>query len=901
MPRSSSEYAQPDSSSVSVLGDNRRRRGFESSHVGGFPRICIVSNGLLGPVRNGGISTLYMGLAEALLESGHDVTYLYTGGTYSETEPVEYWVTWYADRGLKIVPLPDSDIPLGNPYDIRIAYETYEWLRAHDEFDVIHFHEWRGNGYYSLLAKHQGLAFEGTTLCVSTHSPSWWNRQGNHEFMDQVADLEIDYLERQSVALADILISSSRYMLEWLTEQGWRLPPVRRVLPNLLPTSALAHWVRSPAAPGDTGIEELVFFGRLEGRKGLALFCDAMDYLSSRALRPFCVTFLGKDGTIEGRPGLDYIYQRSRKWEFSWQTITTFDNVQAVDYLRQPGRLAILPSLMDNSPLAVHECLLAGIPFLASQVGGIPELVHAQDHRAVLFPLKAEKLAERIESILRGHAPIARPAFTEASNREAWLAWHRDMTHPARPAEPARTRPVAENTPLVSVCVTHFNRPQSLRRALESLRAQDYPNFEVIIVDDGSTEPEAIAYLDAIEPELASRGWQLVRQENLYPGAARNNAVRHSHGEYLLFMDDDNVAKPHEISRFIQVGLRTGADILTCFADLFREGHPDEADRLPHCRLLFLGDSLAVGAFYNCFGDTNGLVRRDAFLAIGGFTEDFGYNHEDKELYGRAILRGYRLQVIPEALYCYQVSDTGLSSSTCKYQNSMRGLRPYLEVLPDSLRQILVYAYGQFMRGSAPSPPPTEAEDVTPIQLPPPPEAEDVTPIQLPPPPEAEDVTPVQLPLRYRIADRINLIVKRSAPVHRFARSSLIWIAMGLRRTRQRFPRETSGPSRPRDPSLSGIMAELNRSRPREPRLEPTRGSGLHGGGHLRRLILLLGSSRYCRRRPRNRSTAPGSENHPASRRALMRAIVRFSSRLPFRARPNTGCASIRSRRLRNP
>ena len=49
--------------------------------------VCIVSNGILGPVRNGGISTLYMGLAEVLVEAGHDVTYLYTGERLHRVTP----------------------------------------------------------------------------------------------------------------------------------------------------------------------------------------------------------------------------------------------------------------------------------------------------------------------------------------------------------------------------------------------------------------------------------------------------------------------------------------------------------------------------------------------------------------------------------------------------------------------------------------------------------------------------------------------------------------------------------------------------------------------------------------------------------------------------------------------
>ena len=122
-------------------------------------RVCIVSNGILGPIRNGGISTLYMGLAETLVEAGHDVTYLYTAGDYTEERPVDEWVEHYRGRGIRLVPLPEPRQRVVNSYNMRTAYATFLWLEQNDDFDVIHFHEWQGHGYYCLVAKRQGLAF----------------------------------------------------------------------------------------------------------------------------------------------------------------------------------------------------------------------------------------------------------------------------------------------------------------------------------------------------------------------------------------------------------------------------------------------------------------------------------------------------------------------------------------------------------------------------------------------------------------------------------------------------------------------------------------------------------------------------------------------------------------------
>ena len=134
--------------------------------------------------------------------------------------------------------------------------------------------------------------------------------------------------------------------------------------------------------------------------------------------------------------------------------------------------------------------------------------------------------------------------------------------YPALKESGIRDKP--SSYPLVSVCLATFNRPSLLAQALESLRCQDYPNFEVLLVDDGSDEPDALVFLDQLEPEFKAKGWRIIRQENNYVGAARNNGARHARGEYLLFMDDDNYAEPHEISTFVKAATYSRADVLTC-------------------------------------------------------------------------------------------------------------------------------------------------------------------------------------------------------------------------------------------------------------------------------------------------------------------------------------------------
>ncbi|SPJ15766.1 hypothetical protein SBDP2_500009 [Syntrophobacter sp. SbD2] len=211
----------------------------------------------------------------------------------------------------------------------------------------------------------------------------------------------------------------------------------------------------------------------------------------------------------------------------------------------------------------------------------------------------------------------------------------------------------------------------------------------MLLVDDGSDQPEALAFLDRLEPEFQSRGWRIIRQENSYLGAARNTGARHAHGEYLLFMDDDDYAEPHEISTFVRVAGYCGADILTCVAKLFSgNAAPSSYSQVPDNVLLPLGAAADVGAVKNCFGGANALVRRSTFEKLGGFTEDYGVGYEDHEFFARAVLKGARLEVVPEELFWYRRQQRSMIQTTHPAANVFRSARPYLEALSPDLRGI---------------------------------------------------------------------------------------------------------------------------------------------------------------------------------------------------------------------
>src|SRR5260370_18446 len=124
---------------------------------------------------------------------------------------MDHWISTYRVKGIRFVPMPGCGLKINAPWHVLKSYEAYLWLKA-EHFDVVHFSEWKGPGYFTLLARHQGLAFANTLLCVHTHGPTLWHKLSNSEYVTGVDDLEIDYLERLSASLADGAVSPRPYL-----------------------------------------------------------------------------------------------------------------------------------------------------------------------------------------------------------------------------------------------------------------------------------------------------------------------------------------------------------------------------------------------------------------------------------------------------------------------------------------------------------------------------------------------------------------------------------------------------------------------------------------------------------------------------------------------------------------
>ncbi len=156
-----------------------------------------------------------------------------------------------------------------------------------------------------------------------------------------------------------------------------------------------------------------------------------------------------------------------------------------------------------------------------------------------------------------------------------------------------------------------YNRADLLRETLESVFRQEDRDFEVIVVDDGSKED-----LSGVAAEYAGR-LIFLRQANAGPAEARNNGVRNAQGDYVAFLDSDDVWLPWTLTAYREVIAQYGRPaFIAGRPKVFRTaGELQSVSRGPVSTLPF-DDYYSSGDAWRWFGALSFVVRRDALSSV---------------------------------------------------------------------------------------------------------------------------------------------------------------------------------------------------------------------------------------------------------------------------------------------
>lgn len=636
-------------------------------------QVLIVTPDIVGPVKNGGIGTACFHYARTLANAGVTVAILFTGE--ASIEAAAHWAAWYRNFGIEFLTM--GDVPPLDKSTFGCTWYTERSLRIHNflldrTHQYVIFQDWHGNGFWTARAKRMGVFRPDTCIGVITHSPNEWQREGMEHHGDEPFErADMEWIERETIAAADIIVSPSQHMINWLRQHGYALPQTVVRCPITFEDELAV------ALPGTCDLDHIIFFGRLETRKGLHLLAAALlDMDSHGHPMPRRLSLLGKNALVDGQPTGVFLADLQRKLpEIEFFVENDFTYVEAVNYIKDAKGLVVLPSMLDNFPLTVVESITNRFFFIASAVGGIPEIIDP----SLTFEPSQQGLAAKLVGRHGIKWKDLRHPYDPAGARETWLAHVRGVLRrreptPAQDLRIALAPAVARRAPPpVSVCVPFYRHDAFLGRMITAFLRAPEPEIQLVVVNDGTPDGETREF-NRFAELLAPAGHVFHSQTNAGPGAARNEAVRLAAHEHILFFDADNVPFPRMAGRLLEALQTSGADSISApFAAVpAMSAMPREADVWFH--YVPPGGSAVRSLVDNQLGDMTCMMHRKVFEGVGGFNLE-RRSWEDWEFFLRLVLKGYRHMVYSKPLLFYTFDPEGRNESARHYHNRLSLLK----------------------------------------------------------------------------------------------------------------------------------------------------------------------------------------------------------------------------------
>ena len=214
--------------------------------------------------------------------------------------------------------------------------------------------------------------------------------------------------------------------------------------------------------------------------------------------------------------------------------------------------------------------------------------------------------------------------------------------------------------PRVSAVIPTYNNSVLLREAIESVRSQDMPDLEMVIVDDGSDD-DTIDVLGS----LKGSDIRVARQANGGPAKARNLGISLSRGQWIAFLDDDDLWLPGKLKNQMEA-IQRHPDVGFSYTDVIL--HYESGKEVVHIPKHWGADIFNGLLWGNQLATDTVIVRRDCLQAVGGFNENFRTG-EDWDLWLRLAARFESIYVPKHLTFCRPPANRGTKYNMRIYES----------------------------------------------------------------------------------------------------------------------------------------------------------------------------------------------------------------------------------------
>ena len=239
------------------------------------------------------------------------------------------------------------------------------------------------------------------------------------------------------------------------------------------------------------------------------------------------------------------------------------------------------------------------------------------------------------------------------------------------------------SAPKVSIIIVNYNGKELLQKCLDSLLKVNYDNFEIILVDNNSTDG-TVEFITKNYPSLI-----IIKLDSNKGFAEPNNvAAKISKGKYLLFLNNDTVVTPNFISEIVKV-METDKKIAICQSLLLKpDGSVDSSgDFIDHLGVVYNSKTKIdeIREVSSARGASM-LVRSDIFEKLDGFDQKFFVTFEDVDLCWRSWILGYRVLIIPTSIVYHE---GGITIKKIKSEIAFHGFKNQLAMKITNFEPIL--------------------------------------------------------------------------------------------------------------------------------------------------------------------------------------------------------------------
>ncbi|MDN3654411.1 glycosyltransferase [Ferruginibacter paludis] len=544
-----------------------------------------------------------------------------------------------------------------------------QYLETEGIPEALESQEFGGIAYYIINYKWlQYPLFKNLKIIVTLHAPSFLYYEYNKVPYHRFPYFWIGEMERFCIRGADLLISPSQYLVDELK--------VRMKLDDLEITVVPNPYVfKRQSVSLVNRKDKLIFFGKLTLQKGAIELIQYFQQLWENGFE-HPLYMIGGGNHMYYPEGTDIIHHIKRKYkkEIAEEKLQLLGSIheEKIDGYLSNACVVIIPSLVDNLPYTVLEAMSKGRIVLASVQGGQSEIIEDGVNGFLFSHNETGSFKNRLNTILlltdEEVNEISKRAleyiectytYNVIFKKKALLVNQLLQKNTARKSFPFIRPIIAKeesslakiaSEPLLTVVLPFYNMGMYVEESIKSIIASSYKHIEIIVIDDGSTDPESLKVLGDLSKKY---NFLIHHKKNEGLALARNTGALMARGELMAFLDPDDTVEAGYYQKAIQV--LTAYDnigFVGCWGKYFGNSEKIWPAFNPEPPYLLTHNSVNSSAL---------VYRKESFLKAGLNDAAMIYGMEDYDSVINMVKNGFQGVVIPEPLWNYRIRKNSMA------------------------------------------------------------------------------------------------------------------------------------------------------------------------------------------------------------------------------------------------